>query len=126
MQESGEMYLESILVLSQKDAPVRSMDVAKYLGVSKPSVSRAMGILRDGGFIRIAEDGNILLTDAGSAVAERIYERHRVLTQWLTDIGVPEDVAAADACKLEHDISAESFECLKSHLRKAHPNVQTD
>ena len=126
LYKSGEDYLETILMLHLKQNYVRAVDVAHELGVSKPSVSRAMGILRDGGFICIAEDGNILLTDAGSAVAERIYERHRVLTQWLTDIGVPEDVAAADACKLEHDISAESFECLKSHLRKAHPNVQTD
>ena len=124
--ESGEDYLETILILKKRNGSVRSIDIAREMDLSKPSVSRAMGILRDGGFIRIAEDGNILLTDAGSAVAERIYERHRVLTQWLTDIGVPEDVAAADACKLEHDISAESFECLKSHLRKAHPNVQTD
>lgn len=126
LYKSGEDYLETILMLHLKQNYVRAVDVAHELEVSKPSVSRAMGILRDGGFIRIAEDGNILLTDTGSEVAERIYERHRVLTQWLTDIGVPEEIAAADACKLEHDISAESFECLKKHLRNAHPNVRTE
>lgn len=126
LYKSGEDYLETILMLHLKQNYVRAVDVAHELEVSKPSVSRAMGILRDGGFIRIAEDGNILLTETGSEVAERIYERHRVLTQWLTDIGVPEEIAAADACKLEHDISAESFECLKEHLRNAHPNVRTE
>lgn len=126
LYKSGEDYLEMILMLHLKQSYVRAVDVAHELEVSKPSVSRAMGILRDGGFIRIAEDGNILLTQTGSEVAERIYERHRILTQWLTDIGVPEDIAAVDACKLEHDISAESFACLKEHLRNAHPNVHTD
>ena len=86
LYKSGEDYLETILVLHLKQNYVRSVDVAHELGVSKPSVSRAMGILRDGGFIRIAEDGNILLTESGSEVAERIYERHRILTMWLTDI----------------------------------------
>ena len=126
LYKSGEDYLETILILHLKNNYVRAVDVAHELGVSKPSVSRAMGILRDESFIRIAEDGNILLTETGREVAERIYERHRVLTQWLTDIGVPEAVAAEDACKIEHDISAESFACLKSHLRKAHPNVQAE
>ena len=126
LYKSGEDYLETILILHLKNNYVRAVDVAHELGVSKPSVSRAMGILRDESFIRIAEAGNILLTETGREVAERIYERHRVLTQWLTDIGVPEAVAAEDACKIEHDISAESFACLKSHLRKAHPNVQAE
>lgn len=126
LYKSGEDYLETILILHLKNNYVRAVDVAHELGVSKPSVSRAMGILRDESFIRIAEDGNILLTETGREVAERIYERHRVLTQWLTDIGVPEAIAAEDACKIEHDISAESFACLKSHLRKAHPNVQAE
>lgn len=123
LYKSGEDYLEAILILHLKQNYVRAVDVAHELSVSKPSVSRAMGILRDGGFIRIAEDGNIILTETGSEVAERIYERHRVLTQWLTDIGVPEEIAAEDACKIEHDISSESFDCLKAHLRQAHPNV---
>ena len=123
LYKSGEDYLEAILMLHIASNYVRAVDIAHELEVSKPSVSRAMGILRDGGFIRIAEDGNITLTDSGTEVAERIYERHRVLSQWLIDIGVPEDIAAEDACKLEHDISAQSFEALKLHLRKSHPTV---
>lgn len=123
LYKSGEDYLEAILMLHIESNYVRAVDIAHELEVSKPSVSRAMGILRDGGFIRIAEDGNITLTDSGTEVAERIYERHRVLSQWLIDIGVPEEIAAEDACKLEHDISAQSFEALKLHLRKAHPTV---
>ena len=126
LYESGENYLETILMLHEQQNYVRSVDVAHALNVSKPSVSRAMGILRDGGFITIAEDGNIILTDAGREVAARIYERHRVLTQWLVDLGVSEETAAADACKMEHDISAESFDRLKQHLREAHPNVLTE
>ena len=82
-----------------------------------------MGILRDGGFIRIADDGNITLTESGKEVAERIYERHRVLSQWLIDLGVDEETAAEDACRMEHVISARSFDALKQHLREAHPNV---
>ena len=123
LYKSGEDYLETILILHLKDNYVRAVDIAHEMDVSKPSVSRAMGILRDGGFISIAADGNITLTDTGSEVAERIYERHLVLTQWLADIGVSPEVAAADACKLEHDISAESFACLKEHLRQSHPNI---
>ena len=123
LYESGEDYLEAILTLHLHSNYVRAVDVAHELDVSKPSVSRAMGILRDGGFIKIADDGNITLTESGSEVAERIYERHRVLSQWLIDIGVSPETAAADACKLEHDISAESFAALKAHLRASHPNV---
>ncbi len=126
LYESGENYLESILMLHEKQNFVRSVDVAHELEVSKPSVSRAMGILRDGGFIHIEEDGNIILTETGREVAERIYERHRVLTQWLIDIGVSPETAAEDACKMEHDISVESFDCLKAHLRAAHPGVTCD
>ena len=126
LYKSGEDYLETILILHLKDNYVRAVDIAHEMEVSKPSVSRAMGILRDGGFISIAADGNITLTETGSEVAERIYERHLVLTQWLTDIGVSPDVAAEDACKLEHDISSESFACLKAHLRSAHPNITLD
>jgi len=90
------------------------------MNLSKPSVSRAMGILREGGFINVDADGYITLTSAGKEVAESIYERHRVLTDWLIDIGVDPEIAAEDACKLEHDISSESFEKLKEHLRKKH------
>ena len=123
LYKSGEDYLETILILHLKENYVRAVDVAHELGVSKPSVSRAMGILRDGGFIRIGDNGNIVLTETGNEVAGRIYERHRVLTQWLVDIGVSPETAAEDACKLEHDISTESFDCLKAHLRRKHPKV---
>ena len=125
LYESGENYLETILILGSKGQSVRSIDIAREMEVSKPSVSRAVGILRDGGFIDVDADGYITLTDTGREVAERIYERHRVLTDWLMDIGVPQEIAAEDACKLEHDISAVSFEALKNHLRKSHPSVPT-
>lgn len=124
--ESGEDYLEMIHILHLNNNFVRAVDIAHNLDVSKPSVSRAMGILRDGGFIQVGDDGNITLTETGREVAERIYERHQVLTQWLIDIGVTPETAAEDACKLEHDISIESFQCLKDHLRKSHPHVQLD
>jgi len=123
LYESGENYLETILVLHLRNNFVRAVDVAHELDVSKPSVSRAMGILRDGGFIMIAEDGNITLTESGADVAARIYERHRVLSQWLMDLGVSEETAVEDACKMEHDISDESFAALKAHLRASHPDV---
>lgn len=126
LYESGENYLEAILVLGQTGEVVRSIDVARKMEVSKPSVSRAMGILRDGGFIHMGAEGFITLTETGREVAERIYERHRVLTDWLVDLGVPEEIAAEDACKLEHNISAVSFDALKQHLRKAHPAVPTN
>lgn len=125
LYESGENYLETILILGTDGQPVRSIDIAREMEVSKPSVSRAVGILRDCGFIDVDADGYITLTDTGREVAERIYERHRVLTDWLMDIGVPQEIAAEDACKLEHDISAVSFEALKNHLRKSHPSVPT-
>lgn len=123
LYKSGEDYLESILMLHLHSNYVRAVDIAHEMDVSKPSVSRAMGILRDGGLIHIAEDGNITLTENGAEVAECIYERHRVLSQWLIDIGVSPETAAEDACKLEHDISIESFEALKRHLRSKHPQV---
>ncbi|MBR6107669.1 MAG: metal-dependent transcriptional regulator [Oscillospiraceae bacterium] len=126
LYKSGEDYLETILILHLRENFVRAVDIAHEMEVSKPSVSRAMGILRDGGFIQIANDGNISLTETGREVAERIYERHLVLTQWLVDLGVSPRIAAEDACRLEHDISAESFTCLKAHLRKEHPNIQLD
>ncbi|MGN0608474.1 MAG: metal-dependent transcriptional regulator, partial [Oscillospiraceae bacterium] len=115
LYESGENYLETILILQKKGVSVRSVDIANELSFSKPSVSRAVGILKNGGFIEVNPDGFITLTEAGKEVAERIYERHLVLSKWLMDIGVDEQTAAADACKLEHDISAESFEKLKEH-----------
>jgi Mn-dependent DtxR family transcriptional regulator len=118
MQESGEMYLESILVLSQKDAPVRSMDVAKYLGVSKPSVSRAMAILKNGNYVRIDEQGYITLAEAGRKIAEKIYERHVVLSKFLIDLGVNEKTAEEDACRIEHIISNEAFGIIKKTVNE--------
>ena len=118
--ESGEDYLKTILILSQRKDDVRSIDVAREMELSKPSVSRAMGILREGGFIEVGENGYITLTGDGKQVAEMIYERHRVLTRWLVSIGVDEAVAAKDACRLEHAISKESFEKLKEHIQNSH------
>ena len=117
IQESGEMYLETIHVLSGKKNIVRSVDVAESMGYSKPSISRAMGLLKEGGFIEIAKDGAITLTDTGIAVAEKIYERHTLLTKLLTSLGVSEATAVEDACKLEHAISDESFEAIKKHIQ---------
>lgn len=116
VHESGEMYLEAILVLSQKNSFVRSVDVGEYLGYSKPSVSRAMGILRTAELITADKDGGLKLTGAGRKIAEMIYERHQVLTQVLISLGVPEDVATEDACKMEHDISETSFQAIKDHI----------
>jgi len=113
VHESGEMYLEAILVLSQKNGFVRSIDVSEYLGYSKPSVSRAMGILRSGEYIVVDKDGAITLTDSGREIAEKIYDRHTLLTKLLVKLGVSEETAAADACKLEHAVSDESFEAIK-------------
>lgn len=115
IQESGEMYLEAILVLSKKSGFVRSIDVSEYLGYSKPSVSRAMGILRGGDYILMDKDGAITLTDAGREIAEKIYERHTVLSKLLIHMGVREETATADACKMEHAISDESFQALKRY-----------
>ncbi|MBQ7329412.1 MAG: metal-dependent transcriptional regulator [Oscillospiraceae bacterium] len=116
IQESGEMYLESIYVLLKKNGNVRSVDIAEYMGYSKPSISRAMGLLKDGDFIRIAKDGSITLTRAGIAVAEKIYERHTLLSNLLIRLGVSPEVASEDACKLEHAISDESFEAIKKFI----------
>ena len=115
VHESGEMYLEAIYVLQEKTGFVRSIDVSEYLGYSKPSVSRAMGILRTGEYITMDTDGSITLTEKGRDIARKIYERHTLLTKMLVHIGVSEETAAADACKLEHAISDESFEALKKY-----------
>ena len=115
MQESGEMYLETILILSKKKNIVRSIDVVEYMGFSKPSVSRAMGKLKEDKYILIDPDGYIALTEKGRALAEKIYERHVALTEFLVRLGVNEKTAAADACKMEHDISDETFEAMKRH-----------
>lgn len=115
IHESGEMYLEAILVLSQKNGFVRSIDVSEYLGYSKPSVSRAVGILKKGNYIVMDKDGSLMLTESGRAIAEKIFERHTVLSRLLTRMGVSEETATADACKLEHAISDESFEAIKRY-----------
>lgn len=118
IHESAENYLEAILALGEK-GPVRSIDVAQYLNFSKPSVSRAMSLLRENGYVVMDQDGFLVLTDLGRGVAERIYERHRLLTKWLVHLGVDPEVAAADACKIEHDLSDESFQALKNHIHGA-------
>ena len=118
IQESGEMYLETILILSQRSPYVRSIDVGEYMGFSKPSVSHAMGLLRSGGYVNMDENGYLTLTEAGAELAGKIYERHRVLTRILTLLGVDEKVAAEDACKMEHDISDVSFAALKHHVEE--------
>ena len=116
IQESGEMYLETILILSQKKECVRSLDVAEYMGYSKPSVSRAVGILRRDGYLETDADGYLTLTTSGYAAASRIYERHTLLSGFLVSLGVDEETAVADACKMEHDISDRSFEAIKKHV----------
>lgn len=115
--ESGEMYLETIYILSQKMNFVRSIDVANYTGYSKPSVSRAVNLLKDNGYINIDDDGHITLQKTGFAVAANIYERHTILTKMLCTIGVSEETAAADACKMEHVISEETFEKIKEYFK---------
>ena len=114
LRESAENYLETIYVLGLGAAAVRSVDIAAELSVSKPSVSVAMKNLREGGYIEMDADAHIVLTESGLTVAMRMYERHVVLTKWLVGLGVPEATAALDACKVEHIISAESFEAIKS------------
>ena len=118
LQESGEMYLETIYILSKKSANVHSIDVVDYMGYSKPSVSRAVGILKKGGFLNMEPDGRLTLTEAGEEVAVRMYERHTLLTSILTKLGVDPDTAVCDACKIEHDLSDESFEAIKRHVGK--------
>lgn len=118
LQESGEMYLETIYILSQKSSSVRSIDVGDYMGFSKPSVSRAVGILKKGGYVVMDKDGYLSLTDSGLEVAKKIFERHTTLTDFLVRLGVDKNTAVEDACKMEHDISDETFEALKRHANK--------
>lgn len=118
MQESGEMYLESILVLKETQDIVRAVDVCAYLGFSKPSVSRALGLLKKDGYVTVEESGNIVLSEKGKEVAGRVYENHKLLTEFLTEIGVPHEIASEDACKIEHDISNETAEAIKKFLKK--------
>ena len=118
IQESAENYLEAIHVLTLQNGQVRSIDVAHYTGFSKPSISRAVGLLRDNGYVSIDQNGLLSLTEAGLKIAETIYERHTVLTDLLIKLGVSPETAAEDACRIEHVISAETFEKLKEHVRK--------
>ena len=113
IHESGEDYLEAILILSKEQGYVRSIDVAGYLEVSKPSVSRAMSILRADGYLDMMSTGELRLTESGLEVAERMYERHRLLTEYLVAIGVEQDIAAEDACRIEHIISEQTFTCIR-------------
>ena len=116
LQESGEMYLETIYMLSQQQNIVRAIDVGEHMGYSKPSVSRAMGILRTGGYITVDKDGGITLTQSGQEIAEKIYARHTLLKTVLMRLGVDEQTAAEDACKMEHVISDATFEAISKHL----------
>ncbi len=116
LQESGEMYLETIYVLSKQMNIVRAIDVVEHMGYSKPSVSRAVGLLKQGGYVVVEDNGNLLLTDSGREIGEKIYARHKLLTQLLIRLGVEEKIAAEDACKMEHAISDETFEALSKHL----------
>lgn len=116
LHESAEMYLETIYVLSQKTGSVRSIDVAEHMGYSKPSVSRAVSLLKSGGYLIMAQDGLLTLTDSGNAAAKKIFERHTVLSRFLALIGVDEGIAAEDACKIEHVISDETVAAIKKFI----------
>ena len=118
LQESAEMYLETIYVLSQKSNCVRSIDVAEHMGYSKPSVSRAIGLLKSGWYVTMADDGLLSLTEEGKIAANKIFERHTVLSKFLKNIGVSDETAASDACKIEHVISDETLKAIKNYLKK--------
>ena len=117
LQESAEMYLETIYLLSRQRTSVRSIDVAEHMGYSKPCVSRAVGLLKQGGYLVVDEDGFLSLTEDGRSVAEKIFERHTVLSRLFVSLGVNEDTAAEDACKIEHIISDETFAAIKNYLK---------
>ncbi|MBQ7010735.1 MAG: metal-dependent transcriptional regulator [Clostridia bacterium] len=118
IQESGEMYLETIYVLGKSGKPVRSIDICQEMGYSKPSVSRAVGLLKNGGFINVDGGGYITLTASGLEIAFRMYERHTLISELLIRLGVSEEVARVDACKIEHDISEESFAAIKAFTER--------
>lgn len=121
IHESAENYLEAILILRQEKGAVRSIDVAQHMQFTKPSVSRAMTLFRQNGYVTMDRDGFISLTESGLEIAERIYERHRLLTDWLVHLGVSPETAAEDACRIEHDISEETFSCMKAFFSKMQP-----
>jgi len=118
LQESGEMYLETIYVLSKKMGKVRSLDVAEHMGFSKPSVSRAVGLLKNGQYLVMDKDGFLSLTDIGIEIAQKIYERHTLLTEFLCNLGVDAETASQDACKMEHHISEATFIAIKKFTEK--------
>jgi Mn-dependent DtxR family transcriptional regulator len=118
LQESGEMYLETIYILTRQGKRVRAVDVGEYMGFSKPSVSRAVGLLRSGGYLDLDANGCLVLTDEGRRVAGRTYERHLFLTDFFVSLGVDPEVAAQDACKIEHDLSKESFAKIKTYIEQ--------
>ena len=118
LKESGEMYLETIYVLLKKQGSVRAIDVGEHMGYSKPSVSRAMGLLKEAALICVSGDGTITLTAEGLAVAEKIYRRHIMLSEFLQSIGIPDDIASEDACKIEHYISDTTYDAIKAHMDK--------
>ena len=116
LHESAEMYLETIYQLSMEHSHVRSIDVAESMGYSKPSISRAVGLLKKGGYLLMEKDGSLTLTESGLEIAQKVYERHTILTNVLIRLGVTPEVAAEDACKMEHVISDETFDAMKRHL----------
>lgn len=116
MKESGENYLEAIYVLSQRQKEVRATDICAYFGYSRPTVSVALKHFKEQGYVEVDGNNHITLTEAGLAIAEKIYERHVVITRMLVHLGVSEETAAADACKIEHDLSDETFRCMKEHF----------
>ena len=118
IQESGEMYLETILYLTKEKGSVRAIDVAEHMGYSKPSVSRAVGLLKNGGYITVDEEGYLVLTDSGRSVAEKIYERHTILTEFFISLGIDRETASDDACKIEHHLSDTTFSAIKRHAEK--------
>lgn len=118
LQESGEMYLETIYILTKKNHDVRSLDVAEYMNFSKPSVSRAVGLLKQGEYITVDQEGYLHLTAMGEEIAAKMYERHMLLTEFLIRLDVDREIASADACKIEHDISDKSFEAIKRHVNE--------
>ena len=118
LKESGEMYLETIYVLNKKSDSVRSIDVCEYMGYSKPSVSRAVGLLKNNGFINVSKEGYLTLTKRGEETAKKLFERHTIISEFLMSLGVNEETATEDACRIEHVISDESFEAIKKGTRK--------
>ena len=125
LQESGENYLETILILEKRNGIARSVDVATELGFSKPSVSRAVSILKEGGYVTIGNIGQLLLTDKGRQVAQNIYDRHCFIKECLMFLGVSPETAEADACRLEHVLSEETLTCMKAHYEKHMPKSES-